>query len=51
MQFTAFYPSRPFWAGNKIDFSDPQALDNFTELMSEEMYEESRGDVFAEDMP
>lgn len=40
-QFTAFYPSRPFWAADKIDFSDPKALDAFDELMTEEVYQES----------
>jgi len=39
--FTAFYPSRPFWAVDKIDFSDPKSEDHFQELMSEEVYEEA----------
>lgn len=44
--FTAFYPSRPFWAVNGIDFGDPKTMDNFEELMSEEMYTES-GETFS----
>src|SRR5712692_2830672 len=39
--FTAFYPSRPFWAVSKIDFSDPNNLKNFHDLMSEEVYQDS----------
>lgn len=39
--FTAFYPSRPFWAVSKIDFSDPNSLKNFHDLMSEEVYQDS----------
>jgi len=42
-QFTAFYPSRPFWGVNKIDFSDAKALENFSALMGEEVYGESNG--------
>jgi hypothetical protein len=38
--FTAFYPSRPFWAVSKIDFSDPNSLKNFHDLMSEEVYQD-----------
>ncbi len=40
-QFTAFYPSRPFWAVKQIDFNEPKSLDNFEELMSEEVFTES----------
>ena len=42
-QFTAFYPSRPFWAIKAIDFKHPNSLDNFEELMSEEVFQESNG--------
>ncbi len=36
--FTAFYPSRPFWAVEKIDFTDPKVLQNFSSLMEEEVF-------------
>ena len=39
--YTAFYPSRPFWAVTKIDFSDPNNLENFHDLMSEEVYQDA----------
>jgi hypothetical protein len=39
--FTAFYPSRPFWAVSKIDFSDPNSLKNFHALMSEEVFQDA----------
>src|SRR5260370_5986513 len=39
--FTAFYPSRPFWAVSGIDFTDPNSLAKFGDLMSEEVYEDS----------
>lgn len=41
IRFIAFYPSRPFWAGSEIDFSDPKNLDNFENLMAEEVLSES----------
>lgn len=44
--FTAFYPSRPFWAGSGIDFDDPSSLEKFGDLMSEETYTYSN-DIFA----
>lgn len=43
-KFTAFYPSRPFWAVSKIDFDDPKSLDNFHDLMSEVVYQDSSED-------
>ena len=40
-QYTAFYPSRPFWAIDRIDFNDPNSLKNFHDLMSEEVYQDA----------
>ena len=39
--YTAFYPSRPFWAGDKIDPTDPDTLKHFTAFMSEDVFEDS----------
>lgn len=36
--FTAFYPSRPFWAGNKVDFSDQTREGWFHDQMVEEVF-------------
>lgn len=38
VQFTAFYPSRPFWAGSKIDFSDQSREGWFHDQMVEEVF-------------
>jgi hypothetical protein len=40
-RFTAFYPSRPFWAVSQIDFDDPDVADKFDELMAEETFKDS----------
>lgn len=40
-QFTAFYPSRPFWAGSKIDFSDQSREGWFHNQMAEEVFSEA----------
>lgn len=37
-RFIGFYPSKPFWAGSSIDFDNPNLLENFTDLMSEEVF-------------
>jgi hypothetical protein len=37
-QFTAFYPSRPFWAGSKVDFSDQSRDGWFHDQMVEEVF-------------
>jgi hypothetical protein len=37
-QFTAFYPSKPFWAGNKVDFSDQSRKSWFHDQMEEEVF-------------
>lgn len=37
-QFTAFYPSRPFWAGSKVDFSNPSREGWFHDQMVEEVF-------------
>ena len=39
--FVAFYPSRPFWAGEGINFADPKSLDDFEQLMAEGVCNES----------
>ena len=36
--FTAFYPSRPFWAGSKLDFQVPKDDGWFYDQMIEEVY-------------
>ena len=38
LRFTAFYPSRPFWAGSKVDFQVPKAEGWFHDQMIEEVY-------------
>lgn len=38
--FTAFYPSRPFWAGSKIDFSNQSREGWFYNQMAEEVFSE-----------
>lgn len=38
VNFTAFYPSRPFWAGNKVDFSDQSREGWFYDQMAEEVF-------------
>ncbi|QPK62234.1 hypothetical protein IVG45_15435 [Methylomonas sp. LL1] len=37
-QFTAFYPSRPFWAGSKVDFSNQSREGWFYDQMVEEVF-------------
>lgn len=37
-QFTAFYPSKPFWAGSKVDFSDQSREGWFHDQMAEEVF-------------
>lgn len=37
-KFTAFYPSRPFWAGSKVDFSDQSREGWFHDQMVEEVF-------------
>ncbi len=37
-KFTAFYPSQPFWAINKINFDDPNYEASFEEQMAEEVF-------------
>jgi hypothetical protein len=37
-QFTAFYPSRPFWAGSKVDFADQSREGWFHDQMVEEVF-------------
>jgi hypothetical protein len=37
-QFTAFYPSRPFWAGSKPDFSNRELEGWFHDQMAEEVF-------------
>lgn len=37
IQFTAFYPSRPFWAGSKVDFSNQNCEGWFHNQMAEEV--------------
>lgn len=37
-QFTAFYPSTPFWAGSKVDFSDQSRKGWFHDQMVEEVF-------------
>ena len=37
-QFTAFYPSRPFWAGSKVDFADQTREGWFHDQMVEEVF-------------
>ena len=41
-QFTGFYPSRPFWAGSKVDFSDQSFEGWFHDQMVEEVFSEER---------
>ncbi len=36
--FTAFYPSRPFWAGSKVNFQVPRVDSWFHDQMVEEVY-------------
>lgn len=36
--FTAFYPSRPFWAGSKVNFAVPRVDGWFYDQMVEEVY-------------
>jgi hypothetical protein len=36
--FTAFYPSRPFWAGSKVNFDDQSYEGWFHDQMVEEVY-------------
>lgn len=36
--FTAFYPSRPFWAGSKVNFAVPRIGSWFDNQMVEEVY-------------
>jgi hypothetical protein len=36
--FTAFYPSRPFWAGSKVNFAVPRVDGWFHDQMVEEVY-------------
>jgi hypothetical protein len=40
-QFTAFYPSKPFWAGSKVNFDDQSYDGWFYNQMVEEMYSQS----------
>lgn len=44
--FTAFYPSRPFWAVSKVHFQVPPAKDWFYDQMVEEVYS-NQTDEFA----
>lgn len=37
-QFTAFYPSRPFWAGSKVNFADQSREGWFYDQMVEEVF-------------
>lgn len=37
-QFTAFYPSRPFWAGSKVNFADQSYESWFHDQMVEEVF-------------
>ncbi|MFH1910992.1 MAG: hypothetical protein ABIK91_03035 [Pseudomonadota bacterium] len=37
-RFTAFYPSRPFWAGSKVNFDDQSYEGWFHDQMAEEVY-------------
>jgi hypothetical protein len=37
-QFTAFYPSRPFWAGSKVNFADQTREGWFHDQMVEEVF-------------
>jgi len=43
-QFTAFYPSRPFWAGSKVNFSDKSREGWFHDQMVEEVFFQETGD-------
>jgi len=36
--FTAFYPSRPFWAGSKVNFQVPRVEGWFHDQLAEEVY-------------
>src|SRR5574337_2092156 len=36
--FTAFYPSRPFWAGSRVNFAVPRTDGWFHDQMVEEVY-------------
>jgi len=40
-QFTAFYPSRPFWAGSKVNFDDLRFGGGFCYQMAEEVFSQS----------
>jgi len=44
--FTAFYPSRPFWAASKVNFQVPRVEGWFHDQMVEEVYS-SQTDAFA----
>ena len=44
--FTAFYPSRPFWAVSKVDFQVPHVEGWFYDQMAEEVYSREN-EVFA----
>jgi hypothetical protein len=37
-QFTAFYPSRPFWAVSKVNFADQSRVGWFHDQMAEEVF-------------
>jgi len=37
-QFTAFYPSRPFWAGSRVNFADQSCEGWFYDQMVEEVF-------------
>ena len=43
--FTGFYPSKPYWAGSSIDLTDQESLNNFTDLMSEEIFEKEHNGI------
>lgn len=43
-QFAAFYPSRPFWAGSKVNFSDKSREGWFHDQMVEEVFFQETGD-------
>jgi hypothetical protein len=44
--FTAFYPSRPFWAVSKVDFQVPHVEGWFHDQVVEEVYS-SENEAFA----
>jgi hypothetical protein len=39
--FIAFYPSLPFWAGSKVNFSDQTKKNWFYDQMAEEVFSKS----------